>query len=244
MEELIEKTVGGRKLYICLPPSYYQTDQHYPAVYVHDGHYLFSSNLAKLKESYQVNEIKEVILIGMEPVDRLHEYTPWPAESLVPAFPDFKGEGKEYLHTWEESIKAYIDSQFRTIPDMKETGMLGASLGGLITLFALFSTSEVIGKYGLLSPSLWFPNMLEFLENEECSPEKKKLYLYVGSEEGKGKTNIQQEMVQSVQNANGILERKGFSQQQLLFEVRQAANHQREYFIEQFMVALRWLYKK
>lgn len=244
MEELIERTIGGRKLYIYLPPSYHQTDHHYPAVYVHDGHYLFSHNLERLKEGYFRQEMKEVIFIGMEPINRLHEYTPWPAASLTPAFPAFKGEGKEYLQEWKNSIKAYMDSNYRTIPDMEETGMLGASLGGLITLFALFTTGNTIGRYGVISPSLWFPDILKFMETEDCNIEGKKLYLYVGSEEGKGKTNIQSKMVQAVKDANDILKQKGFSQDNLHFEIQLLANHHREFFIEQFFTALRWLYRK
>ncbi|MCT2346131.1 alpha/beta hydrolase-fold protein [Niallia taxi] len=244
MEEIIERTVAGRKLYIYLPPSYHQTDHHYPAVYVHDGHYLFSHNLERLKESYFRQEMKEVIFIGMEPIDRLHEYTPWPAESLTSDFPAFKGEGNRYLQEWKNSIKAYMDSNYRTIPNMKETGMLGASLGGLITLFALFTTGNKIGKYGLISPSLWFPDILKYMETQDCKIEGKKLYLYVGSEEGKGKMNIQNNMVQAVKDANDILKQKGFSQDNLHFEIKLLANHHREFFIEQFFTALRWLYRQ
>jgi len=82
------------------------------------------------------------------------------------------------------------------------------------------------------------------METEDCKIEGKKLYLYVGSEEGKGKTNIQNKMVQAVKEANDILKQKGFSQDNLHFEIQVLANHHREFFIEQFFTALRWLYRK
>ena len=242
MEELIEKNVGDRKLFICLPPSYYQTNQHYPVVYVHDGHYLFSNNLDKLKECYQLNEIKEVIIVGMEPVNRLHEYTPWPAESLTPEYSAFNGEGPLYLAAWT-SIKKYMDEHFRTINDAQATGMIGASLGGLISIYALFTSGSNIGKFGFLSPSLWYKDMLTFIEKTDCVTSEKIIYLYVGADEGKGKENVQQSMVPAVKRANKMLELKGFSREQLKFKIGENADHKREFFIEQFMYALAWLYK-
>ena len=69
------------------------------------------------------------------------------------------------LHT----LKPMIDAQFRTRPEPAPTGVLGSSMGGLVSLYAFFREPHAFGACGVLSPALWFGKraILPFVEAAE-----------------------------------------------------------------------------
>ena len=93
-----------------------------------------------------------MILVGIANTGlrRMAEYTPTR---------DFKmggGEGRSYGRLLIEELKPLIDRTYRTLPDAKDTGLGGSSLGGLISLYLGFAHPEVFGKMAVMSPSLWW----------------------------------------------------------------------------------------
>ena len=75
----------------------------------------------------------EAIVVGVHNVgvDRLAEYSP---------FPDRRhggGDADAYLAFLAQSLKPRIDRTFRTRPERDATVMLGSSMGGLVSLYAL-----------------------------------------------------------------------------------------------------------
>lgn len=200
---LREVQIQTRTLSIYLPPSYNKLSSSFPVIYVHDGGNLFHPILHELEELFTLDIVEEVILVGIEPKERLDEYTPWYSPSLSPIFPPFKGEGKAYLSFVAPIIKPYIDTTFHTKADRQDTGMIGASLGGLISLYAMYEFAGYFSKFGLLSPSLWYPNSLSYVQKKELQKENS-VFLYVGEEEGKSKDNIQRNMVKNVSQVNEV----------------------------------------
>ncbi len=82
--------------------------------------------------------------------NRLIEYNP---------FHDSKnsgGRGGDYLDFILQTIKPLIDANFRTRPGPKHTGIIGSSMGGLISLYALFRHPYIFGFVGAMSPSLLY----------------------------------------------------------------------------------------
>ncbi|KAI8805281.1 putative esterase [Cladochytrium replicatum] len=78
------------------------------------------------------------------------------------------GGGKERVDAWgpsnadayldfiEFTIKPMIDEEFRTLSGRENTGIMGSSMGGLISMYAYATRKEVFGMAGVLSPSLWY----------------------------------------------------------------------------------------
>lgn len=243
--ELKTYFIADREVVIYLPPTYKKGINKYPVVYVHDGSYLFKDSLVQLESMFSNNRIREIILVGMEPHNRLDEYTPWKAPALASCFPDFNGKGAIYLHAVIEEVKAFIDKHFLTIPSPQSTGMVGASLGGLISFYSLYHYPDKIDKIALLSPSLWYKGFMQFLESTPMPAVlNKKIYLYVGEEEGKDKKNIQQFMVENNKHANELLKMAGMMDHQLKFDLGKNAVHNKEIFKKQFLHALEWLFNK
>src|SRR5690606_842207 len=160
LADLLSPQLGNRRdLLVYLPRSYAASDQHYPVLYMHDGQNLFDAYTSFAGE-WQVDETMqqlerdgiEWIVVGIPNAgeDRLAEYSP---------FPDPKhgsGRGDLYLDFVVDTVKARIDADFRTLPGRDHTGIMGSSLGGLISLYGFFSRPDVFGFAGAMSPAFWY----------------------------------------------------------------------------------------
>jgi predicted alpha/beta superfamily hydrolase len=82
------------------------------------------------------------------------------------------------------TVKPLIDRDFRTLPAREHTGILGSSMGGLISLYAFFSRPDVFGIVGALSPSLWFGQEAIFSYVQQAAFKPGRIYLDVGTHEG------------------------------------------------------------
>jgi predicted alpha/beta superfamily hydrolase len=139
-----------KTLHIYLPTGYGKKNDHFPVLYMHDGHNLFDLKtsafgsiwnvhlaLDKLQKKYE----KNVIVVGIDcpsPL-RFNEYSPWVNERIK----EYKsylpqnragGEGDLYVDWIVRVLKPWIDQKYRTNP--QETFMAGSSMGGLISLYA------------------------------------------------------------------------------------------------------------
>lgn len=188
LPELYSPQLGNlRSILVHLPPSYHSdTDKRYPVVYMQDGENLFDQQVAfgdewNVDETlYQlVNEGLEVIVVGIPSRDeRLDEYSPFFDQSYG------GGKGDAYLAFIVETVKPIIDADFRTQPQRSTTGILGSSMGGLISLYGYLTFSQVFGFVGILSPAIWFADnaMFAYLEGIQQLP-KGKVYIDVGQQE-------------------------------------------------------------
>jgi predicted alpha/beta superfamily hydrolase len=147
---------NSRDVTVLLPPSYHSTQRRYPVLYMQDGQNLFDRAIGFAGQEWQADETMqtlaqegiEAILVGISNTpQRIQEYNP---------FPHFwQGRGDDYLRFLLQQIKPEIDRQFRTRPDRAHTGIMGSSMGGLISLYAFFQHPEVFSFAGVMSPSLW-----------------------------------------------------------------------------------------
>jgi predicted alpha/beta superfamily hydrolase len=147
-----------RDLLVYLPPDHERSDRRYPVLYFHDGQNLFDTGTAFGGNEWRVDETLQAlsaqgldaIAVGLPNAgeDRLPEYSPFPGYG--PA------RGEAYLAFIIETVKPIIDAAFNTRPEREHTGLLGSSMGGLISLYGFFRHPEVFGLVGGMSPSLWY----------------------------------------------------------------------------------------
>ncbi|MDZ7613792.1 MAG: alpha/beta hydrolase-fold protein [Flavobacteriaceae bacterium] len=78
------------------------------------------------------------------------------------------GQGKKYIRFLADTLKPFVDANFRTKQEREYTGIGGSSMGGLVSIFSGIMYPEVFGKLMIFSPSLWVvPKIkLSFLEME------------------------------------------------------------------------------
>lgn len=201
-----------RDVYVYLPPSYAapapgQDDARFPVLYMHDGQNLFDPALSysgawrvDLAMQTAARVGYEAIVVGVANTggSRIDEYSPF--------FDDRVGGGgtaDRYVDFLLHTLKPAVDAQFRTRPEPAATGVLGSSMGGLVSAYAFFRAPQAFGMCGIMSPALWFANraILPYVEAADSPPGR--LWLDVGTGEGT-------RTVANVRALRDLLARKGY----------------------------------
>lgn len=242
MNKLQRIHAGGRELAVFLPPSYSAQERRYPVAYVQDGGQLIAPCVNYLEHLMIQGMLPEVILVGIEPRNRLEEYTPWPAEPLGSGKPAFAGHGRAYVDDIADTLKPLIDERYRTMPEAEHTAMIGGSLGGLISLFAGYWRAGTFGRIGLLSASFWFEGAMDYIREREAPDSRLRIFMSVGSCEGMYKRNAQKNMARYAQEACTIWLGKGFPAARLQFVLEEGGTHDMLFMAKQLPAALRWLF--
>jgi predicted alpha/beta superfamily hydrolase len=195
-----------RDLAVYLPPSYGESDRRYPVLYMQDGQNLFDPE-ASFAGSWRVDLAMnwaaarglEGIVVGVPNAGgaRIAEYSPFDDPEGGP------GRAAEYVRHLAETIKPLVDARFRTLPQRETTGVVGSSMGGLLSLFAFFARPDVFGIMGALSPSLWFGERAIFGLLEAAPSQPGRLYLDVGRLEGA-------ETLENARRLRDLLRAKGY----------------------------------
>jgi predicted alpha/beta superfamily hydrolase len=147
-----------RRLDVFLPRTYDSNDYRYPVLYLNDGHKAFfnpaigdqSWDIANtLGALYERRLIRELIVVAIHPVNRAREYTHahWSGSDCCGL--------ESYAQCVAESIKAFIDRSYRTLPESGTTMIVGASHGGLAAFYMANRRPDAFGYAGALSPSFW-----------------------------------------------------------------------------------------
>ena len=192
------KYIPARDVKVMLPPDY-DAKKSYPVIYMHDGQMLFDSTRSWNKQEWGVDEtvdrlikaqkIRPVIVVGISHTsNRSLEYMPnKPQEELkMLERPDkFKGQilSDEYLKFLVEELKPFIDKTYSTQTDRDNTFILGSSMGGLISCYAISEYPDVFGGAACLSTH--WPAIdgvfLKYVEKNLPDPQTHKIYFDYGT---------------------------------------------------------------
>jgi predicted alpha/beta superfamily hydrolase len=176
-----------RDILIRLPPSYARSGRRFPVLYLQDGQNLFDSATSYAGD-WRLHRVVaaaarrgiEAILVGIpnRGIERLDEYSPFVDPEAG------GGAGDRYLDFVVQTLKPSIDREFRTRPERSHTGIVGSSMGALLSLYAFFREPAAFGSAGVLSPSLWFAREAIFRHIESAAFVPGRIYLDIGSLEG------------------------------------------------------------
>jgi predicted alpha/beta superfamily hydrolase len=154
----------ARPVDVWLPPGYAdQLKRRYPVIYMHDGQNLFDPKLSPTGIAWEVDAAlgklgRAAIVVAIWSDSRRRpEYmpqcavtTPAQAQAFVAAHGDAPFSDR-YLHFITAELKPVIDAAYRTRPERAQTLVMGASMGGLISLYAVCAYPEVFGGAACLS---------------------------------------------------------------------------------------------
>ncbi|GIL08520.1 MAG: hypothetical protein BroJett033_0310 [Chloroflexota bacterium] len=174
-----------RDILVYLPDGH-AAGRRYPVIYMHDGQNLFDEATSFAGE-WHTDEVMQAleregtaaIIVGIPNMGaaRIDEYSPFIERR------DSRGRGDLYTRFIVETVKPLVDASFQTLPGREHTGVMGSSLGGIISLYAFFAQSHVFGFVGALSPALWFARRasLDWVQTRPFAPGR--IYLDVGTAE-------------------------------------------------------------
>ena len=171
-----------KKIWIYLPKNYKSSARKYDVVYMHDGQNLFDNATAYAGE-WNIDEKLDslnapIIVVGIEHGNekRLAELTPFTSEKYG------GGKADDYLDFIVKTLKPHIDKTYNTKSKKKNTTIMGSSLGGLTSYYAVLKYPEIFGKAAVFSPSFWI-NKEIYNFTEKSSKIKTKIYFLCGEDE-------------------------------------------------------------
>ena len=203
--DFASRFVEPRHVDVWLPPGCAAEEgRRFPVIYMHDGQNLFDPTLAYTGVDWGLDEvivhlagggkIAEVIVVGIwNTPRRKQEYMPQkPAEGpeghrvRAQLAEEYGGEplSDRYLRFLVEEVKPFVDAMYRTLPERESTFIMGSSMGGLISLYALCEYPEVFAAAGCLSTH-WPAGegvMVEYLRRALPRPGKHRVYFDHGTE--------------------------------------------------------------
>lgn len=229
---------NDRDIWVLLPPNY-QANQEYPILHMMDGQSLLYDSLAyagtwqlptKLQELHQSG--LDLIIVAVANAgsgrDRSKEYS-WFKNKENPS-----GKGADFLKFMCEELIPEVESCYKTISGKR--GIMGSSLGGLISIQALIEHPDTFQIGGIFSSSFWFnPETMEesYLKRIQTN---QKLYLVIGENEGG-----EFPMANDQRKVTAIL-KKNLAKDQFHAEVLPDGEHKEWFWAREFVPAVMFLY--
>ncbi len=228
-----------RQIRIYVPPNYANSDQRYPVLYMHDGQNLFDSatayagewNVDETMNSLSKSGKLDLIVVGIDNGEskRMTELNPWPSVQFGAP------EGKEYVEFIVNVVKPLIDKKYRSKPDRVNTAIMGSSMGGLISHYAINQYPQVFSKAGIYSPSYWIANpSFDFIASKPAAKDAR-LYLATGEIEGGAQ-------VPDVQRAYAAILNAGHPGNNVSLKIVAGAGHNEKFWSGDFENAVLWLF--
>jgi predicted alpha/beta superfamily hydrolase len=170
-EAFPSKQITPRNVDIWLPPGYAENpDKRYPVLYMHDGQNVFDPATSYTKIDWGVDEamtrliqtgqIREAIVVGIwNTPRRFQEYMPAKAITGASLHPGGDGtpipvsdlSSDRYLSFLVKELKPFVDGRYRTLAGPQDTSVMGSSMGGLISAYAVAEYPDVFGNAGCVS---------------------------------------------------------------------------------------------
>ncbi|QNM82337.1 alpha/beta hydrolase [Sphingomonas sabuli] len=166
---------GRMTVWVWTPPGYAADNgRRYPVLYMHDGQNLFDRKLTKFDQEWGMDEaiprmvaqgdLRDWIVVGIQsPKSRYDTLFPQKLFRYLP--PDFqqrvrnldsgdpKGElaGDAYLSFLVGVVKPRVDRIYRTLAGPADTAVMGSSMGGLMSFYAMAEYPQVFGQAACVS---------------------------------------------------------------------------------------------
>lgn len=226
-----------RRIWVYLPARYANGSEKFPVLYMHDGQNLFDKALSfagEWKVDEAMNEFAksnlDCIVVGIDNGggDRIDEYTPY-------SNPKYKGgQGEMYVDFLVNNLKPFIDSYFRTLPEPEHTGIMGSSLGGLISFYAGVKYPQVFGKIGVFSPSFWYSDSLKTDVINFTPNTNQKFYIMAGQ-------NEDEDMVPDIDTYIDLMHTAGVPDDNIFRLIQPDGQHSEWFWAREFPAAYQWL---
>lgn len=149
-------------------PDCYTPNEKYPVLYLHDGQNLYDAKSSWNKQAWEIDKvggklieegkIRPFIAVGIFSIDNTRVCDLMPEKVLTEYFDHEKYSttgfesycnkeirGDEYVDLIVNTIKPMIDTTFSTLPDKENTAVMGSSMGGLASFYAMCERPDIFG---------------------------------------------------------------------------------------------------
>ena len=227
----------SREIFVWVPDDYNSNNKNYPLLVLHDGQNVFHAggsisgdewhldeNVTKMINS---NEIEPLIMVGVSNTkNRSLEYNPMLG-------------GRRYGEALTQELLPAILKQYRVSNSSNKTGTMGASMGGLISLYLGWEVNSIFSMAACLSPALMYRNFDYVNELEKFkTPQNLKLAIVNGTED------LDAALQNGVNECIAYLKGNNFPNNNLLYWIGEGDSHTELSWAEQSKKILKWMYPK
>lgn len=147
-----------RGIYVYTPPIVLKRTKRYPVLYFHDGQNLYDPKRSVFGTTWQLEKILNflitrkiippIFVVGIDnSPDRIFEYT---------FIRDLQGQGGGAKNYLDFIVQELIPDMEKKFPISSDRGLVGSSLGGLVSLYAAITHPQTFNRIAALSPSIWW----------------------------------------------------------------------------------------
>ena len=229
-----------RRIWIYLPKDYETSHKKYEVMYLQDAQNLFD-NATSYAGEWQVDETlnkifektgKSLIVIGIDNggEKRIEELSPYKNAKYG------GGNGENYVKFIVETLKPFIDKNYRTKSCKKHTTIGGSSLGSLISVYAAVKYSETFGKVLAFSSAFWFnaKDLNEFISSSKVNLKQQKYYFIQGKHEDE---DMEEQTNCVIEN----LKSKNVKSKNIFLKIDEDGKHNEMYWRREFEAGVLWL---
>jgi predicted alpha/beta superfamily hydrolase len=190
IRKITSSIVNGQEyeLHVLLPGGYKKSAKKYPVVYLMDSQWDFPLVKCIYGEHYYDGFIPEMIIVGVtwgglnpNPDSlRARDYTPTNEKRLPQS-----GGADKFLSFMKNELFPFIETNYKASSENRI--LMGCSLGGLITLYAWLTHTDMFTGYAAASPALGWGNEILYQYEKDFANKKinkpVRVYLTVGDVE-------------------------------------------------------------
>ena len=218
--------INPRNVDVWLPPNYDEGNAGgYNVLYMQDGQNLFESQKSFIGVDWgmdqtmatlcQEKEIRPTIVVGIwNTPQRLREYLPQrpfcehqSQQSRSRVIKRYGGVpiSDRFLRFLVYELKPFVDRRYCTRPEQAFTYLMGSSMGGLISLYAICEYPHIFGGAGCLSTHWPIPHRSfgKYLKARLPEPRGHKIYLDYGDEANSAGYLVRQKGVEHIIRERG-----------------------------------------
>ena len=237
VEDFPSEYIKPRPVDVWLPEDYSE-DKKYNVLYMHDGQMLFDSTTTWNKQEWKVDEwasklisegkTKDFIVVAIYNIANIRWFDLFPEnaheflsqkdkDNLKAKNGDAKinFSGNDYLKFLVEELKPTIDSTYSVHKDKEHTFVMGSSMGGLMSMYAISEYPQVFGGAACISTH-WvgampmddnpYPDAIfKYMEANLPQAGQNKLYFDYGNK------TLDEHYPQYAPRVDAILKQKGYT---------------------------------
>ena len=173
------------------------------------------------------------IVVGIDNggAERLNEYSPW----VNPSYGG--GDGDDYMAFVANTLKPYIDANYRTKPEPAFNALLGSSMGALISTYGAVEYPNVFKKVGSFSAAYWFAlsDFNTYINANNTVLANHRMYFVAGQ-------NEYSTIMTDINGVKNNLQLKGLTATNTLTKYDSYGTHTESYWRGEFAAAYQWLF--
>lgn len=247
-----------RTVRVLVPDDYdapANASRRYPVMYLLDGQNVFDACLSDVsKREWQVDEtvrrlirarrLPPMIVVGIDHAgkDRANEYLPYrdpfggPPGGPMPA-------GQQFPRFMAMEVMPLIDSLYRTLQGPMNTGLGGASYGGIATLHTLTAAPPVAGYALIESAPLWVGAAQVVRDADPLATMAQRVYIATGAKEIDGYAELQRTMNRLHHTLLGHFRAAGYDTSRVRLFIDPEGRHNEDSWARRFPAAMEFLWK-